>query len=142
MVAVNRALSRREWLLLSTALLSRAEVTPADDFFIRNHFAEPQVSLAEWKLKVEGRVARPLQVTFSDLLESPVSGVESVLECAGNSPAGNGLSAGLWHGVPIARLLDRAGADPSGSVLLERADEGQLLSGRARTAYQRVVPQN
>jgi DMSO/TMAO reductase YedYZ molybdopterin-dependent catalytic subunit len=128
-------------LFLSAAFATRAEVTPADDFFIRDHFAEPELSLAAWRLRVEGRVARPVELSFSDLLESATMRVESVLECAGNSPAGNGVSAGLWAGVPISKLLEEAGANPSGSVLLEGADEGQLVRASARAPYRRVVSQ-
>ncbi len=139
---MNSALSRREWLLLGAGLVARADITPAEEFFIRNHFPEPQLSLAGWKLRVEGRVTRPLELSFSDLLESPPTRVESVLECAGNAAAGDGVGAGVWHGVSIAALLDQAGADPSGSILLEGSDEGELLPGRMRTAYRRVVPQS
>jgi len=139
---MNPAVSRREWLLLGAGLLARADITPADRFFIRDHFPEPHLSLAGWKLRLEGHVTRPLELTFSDLLESPITRVESVLECAGSTPGGDGVSAGLWHGVSIAALLDQAGADHAGSVLLEGADEGELLPGHARTAYVRVVPQS
>jgi DMSO/TMAO reductase YedYZ molybdopterin-dependent catalytic subunit len=140
---VNPRISRREWLLLGAGFaFAQTDVTPADESFVRDHFGEPQLSLATWKLRLEGHVARPFDVTFSDLLESPATRVESVLECAGNSPAGNGVSAGVWQGVWMANLLDQAGADPSGPVLLEGADEGQLLAGGARTAYLRVVPQS
>jgi DMSO/TMAO reductase YedYZ molybdopterin-dependent catalytic subunit len=135
------SLSRRQCMLLGAGLLARAEVTPMDGFFIRDHFGEPQLSLATWKLSVEGRVKHPFALTFSDLLDAPVTGLESVLECAGNSPAGNAVSAGLWQGVSLGKLLEQAGADPAGTVLLEGADEGQLLPGRTRTPYRRVVPQ-
>ena len=83
-----------------------------------------------------------MDLTFSDLLESPLTRVESVLECAGNTPAGDGVGAGVWHGVSMAALLDQAGAEGSGSIILEGADEGELLPGRARAAYARVVPQS
>ena len=66
--------------------------------------------------------------------------LESVLECAGNGSNGNGVSAGVWEGIPMARVLEQAGAEASGDVLLEGADEGQLLNERPRSPYRRIVP--
>jgi DMSO/TMAO reductase YedYZ molybdopterin-dependent catalytic subunit len=67
-------------------------ITPSDRFFVRDHFAEPEVSLRDWSLKIEGRVARPLELSFADLLEAPTKKAEVVLECAGNAAAGTGRS--------------------------------------------------
>src|SRR5947209_16970086 len=60
-------------------------VTPSDLFFVRDHFSEPELSLSDWRLKLEGRVAHPTQLTLADLLELPAKKVEAVLECAGNT---------------------------------------------------------
>src|SRR5712692_8930007 len=135
-------LSRRAWLLSlgGVAILRGAEqnlvsplaaisgtVTPANLFFVRDHFAEPDLSLATWTLRIEGSVARPVAVSFSDLLESPTSKMEAVLECAGNPASGFAVSNGIWEGVPLAHLLERA--KPRGEaayVLLEGADTGSL----------------
>ena len=38
-------------------------ITPSDRFFVRDHFAEPEVSLRDWTLRIEGRVARPLELS-------------------------------------------------------------------------------
>src|SRR5207248_3423032 len=62
-------------------------ITPADLLFVRDHFGEPELSLSSWRLRIEGRVRRPLELSLADILESPVKEVEAVLECAGN-PAG------------------------------------------------------
>src|SRR5205814_3930246 len=126
----------REWLLGATALAqsgagaAQPEVTPeltqAEQFFVRDHFAEPELSLHTWKLSIEGRVARPVELTFSDLLESRTVEQPSVLECAGNGEAGAAVSMGVWQGVRLSTLLDKAGAEPSADVLLEGADWGPL----------------
>jgi DMSO/TMAO reductase YedYZ molybdopterin-dependent catalytic subunit len=139
---MKAGLSRREWLLLGAGLAyGQTNVTPADELFVRNHFDEPTLLLRSWKLRVEGHVARPLDLTFSDLLEMPPTKLEAVLECAGNGEAGNGIGVGIWQGASIRQVLRDAGADPSGDVLLEGFDEGQLLRDRLHTAYQRIVPQ-
>jgi len=84
-------------------------VTPADRFFIRDHFREPELSLSSWRLKIEGRVEHPLELTLSDILESPTKVLEAVLECAGSPPDGSAASNAVWEGVPLARLLEKAG---------------------------------
>src|SRR5690242_21516498 len=60
-------------------------VTPPDLFFVRDHFREPELSVSAWRLKIEGRVARPLELKLADVLESPSKKLEAVLECAGRS---------------------------------------------------------
>ncbi|HEY6371704.1 MAG TPA: hypothetical protein VIX37_14080, partial [Candidatus Sulfotelmatobacter sp.] len=76
-------MTRREFVLLSGArpLLGQAPeppgpqnlsfplesilgaITPPNLLFVRDHFSEPELSLSSWKLKVEGRVAHPLELT-------------------------------------------------------------------------------
>ena len=36
-------------------------ITPAELFFIRDHFSEPELSLSSWRLRIEGRVRRPVE---------------------------------------------------------------------------------
>ncbi len=116
-------------------------LTPADLFFVREHFSQPDLSLLSWKLRVEGHVKRPLEVSFSDLLLLPVTKLEAVLECAGNGPGGFAVSNGVWEGVPLAALLSDAGVTAGAEeVLLEGADEGRLSKSASVFPYARIVP--
>ena len=54
-------------------------LTPPELFFVRDHFSEPELSLSSWKLRVEGSVARPLELDFADLLEAPTQNIEAAL---------------------------------------------------------------
>src|SRR5580704_19448563 len=76
-------------------------ITPADRCFVRDHFREPELSLSSWRLKIEGRVEHPLELTLSDILESPTKVLETVLECAGSPPDGSAASNAVWEGVPL-----------------------------------------
>src|ERR1700730_16550130 len=87
-------------------------ITPADFFFVRDHFPEPDLSLDAWRLKIEGRVAHPAELSLADLLESPTKKLEAVLECAGNTAGGSAASNAVWEGVPLGYLLRRAGVEP------------------------------
>src|SRR5690349_16576455 len=139
----SRPISRRAWLasLASGALTPRADaqnvvsplqeipgrVTPAARFFVRNHFAEPELSIESWTLTIEGRCARRTRLGFSDLLEAPPAKLEAVLECAGNPASGPAVSNGIWEGVRLAWMIDQARPDSSAThILLEGADSGSL----------------
>jgi DMSO/TMAO reductase YedYZ molybdopterin-dependent catalytic subunit len=116
-------------------------VTPAEAFFVREHFAEPEVSLNTWKLRVEGRVARRLELSLADLIESPVQKIEAVLECAGNGPGGAAVSNAAWEGVPFSTILREAKAAPEATnILLEGADTGRLMQDSPPLPYCRLVP--
>jgi DMSO/TMAO reductase YedYZ molybdopterin-dependent catalytic subunit len=112
-----------------------------DRFFVRDHFQEPNLSLSEWTLKVEGHVSQPLTVSFSDLMLAPAQQQEATLECAGNGSPGFAVSTGVWKGVPLSFLLAAASPLPgAGEVLLEGADEGKLFSRARPSNYARIVP--
>jgi DMSO/TMAO reductase YedYZ molybdopterin-dependent catalytic subunit len=114
--------------------------TPADQFFVREHFAEPELLLKTWRLRVEGRVARPLELSLADLIESPTRKLEAIIECAGNAAGGSAVSNAVWEGVPISHLLREAGAAADAvSVLLEGADSGRLMPESPRAAYCQVA---
>ena len=116
-------------------------VTPRELFFVREHFAEPKISLREWRLNIEGSVAKPYELSFADLLESPTRKVEAVLECAGNLAGGSAVSNGVWEGVSIADLLREAAvAAGAQAVLLEGLDSGQLMQGSPRLPYCQILP--
>jgi DMSO/TMAO reductase YedYZ molybdopterin-dependent catalytic subunit len=116
-------------------------LTPPDLFFVREHFSEPTVSLRTWKLRVEGRVARPLTLTLSDLLESTTTKVEAVLECAGNVAGGSAASNAVWEGVSVAQLLEQAQPQAdAANLLFVGADRGRLLASSPTLPYLRLVP--
>lgn len=116
-------------------------VTPADLFFIRDHFSEPELSLSSWRLRIEGRVRHPLELSLADLLESPAKELEAVLECAGNPAGGSAVSNARWQGVSFPHLLQETGvAEDAVAVLLEGADRGRLFQESPSLAYCQIVP--
>jgi DMSO/TMAO reductase YedYZ molybdopterin-dependent catalytic subunit len=112
-------------------------ITPNDRFYVRNHFAVPNLDPRAWRLRVEGAVRQALQISAEDLRRLPSRTVTVTLECAGNgrcllNPAVRGVQWGLgavsnaeWTGVPLAAVLERAGLrDGAVDVVLEGADTG------------------
>src|SRR6266540_2332400 len=122
------------------------ETAPADlfskdteKFFVRSHFAVPEVDLKGFKLNVEGHVENKLELTLDDLKKMEPVSREIVLECAGNSrvflvPQARGLQWGhgavgiaKWTGVPLGAILERAKVKAgAGAVVLVGADKGTI----------------
>ena len=114
-------------------------ITPNDRFYVRSHFAVPTIDRANWRLKVEGAVKTPLELSYDDLMRMNAQTTTATLECAGNarvflSPAAKGAQWGLgavsnaeWAGVPLGAVLQRAGVDPNAvEVIFEGADMGEI----------------
>jgi DMSO/TMAO reductase YedYZ molybdopterin-dependent catalytic subunit len=114
-------------------------VTPAEQLFIRSHFAVPKLEARGWRLKIEGLVERAAEISYDELLRLPSRTVTMTLECAGNSriflmPKVLGLQWELgavgnaeWRGVPLRLVLEHAGVKPGAlEVILEGADSGEI----------------
>ncbi|WP_205679145.1 sulfite oxidase [Aquisphaera insulae] len=114
-------------------------LTPASRFYVRSHFAIPQVEASSWRLKVEGSVARPFEMGLDELKALPPQTRTAMLECAGNGrvflvPKAKGLlwetgavGNAEWTGVPLKALLERAGVKEGAvDVILEGSDKGKV----------------
>jgi DMSO/TMAO reductase YedYZ molybdopterin-dependent catalytic subunit len=113
-------------------------ITPNDRFYVRSHFAVPQLDARTWRLRVEGAVERPLDLSYQELLRLPALTRAVTLECAGNgrsflTPPTKGVQWGLgavsnaaWTGVPLGAILKQAGLRRDAvEVVLEGADSGE-----------------
>jgi DMSO/TMAO reductase YedYZ molybdopterin-dependent catalytic subunit len=121
--------------------LAEGEITPNRAFYIRNHFAIPDLNGERYRLSVSGLVERPLSVSLSDLHKLPSECRIVTLECAGNgrsffSPAVAGehwdlgaTSTAEWTGVRLIELLERAGVQPGASEVIFRGADGGQVGG-------------
>src|SRR5262249_10217606 len=112
-------------------------LTPARAFYIRDHFAVPTIDRAGWRLALDGKVARPLALTYNELRARPCRTLLVPLEGAGNGrtglnppaegePFGYGVaSTAEWTGVPLRTVLETAGLRPGvREILCVGADGG------------------
>ena len=106
------------------AVFNEGLLTPNDAFFVRYHWSGLPLSInpAAYRLRLGGHVSNPLELSLGELrrMGDPASLV-AVNQCSGNSrghftPRVNGgqLSNGAmgnarWTGVPLKRLLEKAG---------------------------------
>jgi DMSO/TMAO reductase YedYZ molybdopterin-dependent catalytic subunit len=120
-------------------------VTPNESFYVRCHFPIPQIDAQDWRLKIEGEIAEPFQLSYDQLLALPARSISATLECAGNSrsflnPKVKGVpwvlgavGNAIWEGVPLSVLLERAKVKPGATeVIFEGADKGRVEGARAR----------
>jgi DMSO/TMAO reductase YedYZ molybdopterin-dependent catalytic subunit len=114
-------------------------ITSNESFYVRNHFPQPRVDGRAWRLRVEGAVDRPLELSLDDLRGMASRTQTALLECAGNNrsflrPQVRGVQWDTgavgnadWAGVPLTALLDRAGVRNNAvDVILEGADRGTV----------------
>ena len=131
-------------------------ITPTDQFYVRTHFPVPKIDKHKWRLRVEGRVATPFEISLTELTQLDAQTLPVTLECAGNNrsllePKVKGVQWGLgavgtanWTGVPLSILLERAVVSPHArEVVLEGADGGTLddpKAPRGQLNFARSVP--
>ena len=114
-------------------------ITPNESFYVRCHFPIPEISAKDWRLKIEGEVEAPFELSYEELRRMESRTIAATLECAGNNriflePKVKGVQWELgavgnakWTGVPLAALLERANPKAGAiEVILEGADEGEV----------------
>lgn len=131
--------------------------TPNEQFYIRTHFGVPDLKASSWKLKVEGHVERPLEISYDELRKMESQTLTSILECSGNSRVHleppqvsirweqGGVSNAEWRGVPLSAVLERAGVRQGAvEVILEGHDKGKFEEPNPKTPgeihYARSLP--
>ncbi len=131
-------------------------ITPNDRFYIRSHFPVPQIDRSTWRLRIEGAVESPLELSYDDLCGLPSTTIPATLECAGNGrvflvPKVKGTQWELgavgnaqWTGVSLGEVLRRAGVKAGAlEVILEGADCGTISEApkpAGKIHYARSVP--
>lgn len=120
--------------------LRAALVTPQPEFYVRSHGNVPALDEATHRLRVDGLVSRPLDLSMAELRRRfPEHTVTAVMQCAGNRRAdlqsvrptlGNPWAPGAignarWTGVRLADVLEAAGAETAAGlhVAFESCDE-------------------
>jgi DMSO/TMAO reductase YedYZ molybdopterin-dependent catalytic subunit len=135
------ALLRPSFLADDSTVSVRQLLTPNTDFFIRNHFQTPQINDESWSLALEGMVAKPIKLSYADLLLMPAEKGKVTLECAGNPSGGAGVGTAVWSGVPLAKLLQQAGVQSGAStVVFHGADSGDGEDAPPGTRFARAIP--
>jgi sulfane dehydrogenase subunit SoxC len=126
----------------------RYDHTPIGLHYLLIHYDIPPVDPTAWRLRVEGLVHRPLELSLEDLRSLPAATVEVTLECAGNGRALHeprpvsqpwlleAVGTAAWTGAPLRTVLEEAGlADGAVSVAFQGLDRG--IEGGIEQRYER-----
>jgi DMSO/TMAO reductase YedYZ molybdopterin-dependent catalytic subunit len=81
------------------------EVTPLKDFGTMG-VSDYEVDMDNWHLEVDGRVKKPLRLTYKEILELPAIERKILLICPGFF-----ANHGRWKGLSMKALLERAGIE-------------------------------
>jgi DMSO/TMAO reductase YedYZ molybdopterin-dependent catalytic subunit len=113
------------------------DVTPTGMHYLLVHFDIPFLDAAAWRLRIGGRVARPLELDLDALRARPRVSQPVTLECAGNGRARltprpisqpwleGAIGTAVWTGTPLAGVLADAGlADDAVELVFTGADHG------------------
>ena len=134
-------------------LLATSDITANRSFYVRNHFSIPKVDPPRWRLKVSGDVKKPLRLSLPSIMRMPAKTVVTTMECAGNGrskmnprPPGTpwrtgAVGAASWTGVPLKRVLAKAGVKDSALEVLFRGADSGLVGGQL-TRFERSLPIN
>jgi len=126
----------------------RYDLTPAGLHYVLIHYDIPWVDPASWRLRVRGRVGRPITLDLPTLQSMPRHSVRVTLECAGNGRAHldprpvrqpwltGAVGTAEWTGVRLRDLI--ADAEPESDavdVVFTGVDHGVELGHEGN--YQR-----
>ena len=97
-------------------------ITPNDEFYvIDTALSVPRVDLRTWTLSFTGLVDTPFSVTYDELLAMPLVERYITLACVSNRVGGDLVGNAKWLGVPLWRLVERAGVRSQGTQLVGRS---------------------
>ena len=92
--------------------------------FEENSIKGPQhVDVKSYRLKVGGLVAKPLALSFEEVLARPARSRVTIVHCV----EGWDVKI-LWEGVPLAALLDEAGPRTAANTVIFRSADGYSTS--------------
>ncbi len=124
---------------------TRAELTANRDFYrIDINLQPPKVDGKAWRLKLEGLVEHPLELSLDDIRSKPRQTQALTLSCISNPVGGDLISTSFWTGVLFRTLLDEAGLKEGvKEVYIESADGfyesvplSEAMDGRTLLVYE------
>ena len=121
----------------------RHPFTPNDAFYVRWHMGVPDLTLADWRLRISGPAAKsPREYTQDELRRKfPMHEVAAVNQCSGNrrglfSPHVPGVQWGygamgnaVWRGVRLKDILEEAGLAASSVEVVANGADAPTLTG-------------
>ncbi len=131
----------------------RGWITPTESFFVRNHFAVPEIDLAGRRLRLTGCIDSAAGFRWDELDAMPQHSVFATLECAGNGCSyleqrADGVQWGRgavgnaeWSGVSFRDLVENRQIDERTlEIVFKGADQGREGGGKGEIPFARSLP--
>ncbi|MGB3011346.1 MAG: molybdopterin-dependent oxidoreductase [Mycobacterium sp.] len=100
-------------------------ITPNDEFYrIDTALSVPQLSRADWRLRIHGMVDREVTYTFDDLQRFEPIEKTVTLACVSNPVGGDLISNATWVGYRVRDLLRDAGIAADADMVLSTSIDG------------------
>ncbi|MDQ4116984.1 MAG: molybdopterin-dependent oxidoreductase, partial [Actinomycetota bacterium] len=100
-------------------------VTANPDFYrIDTALRVPALRAEDWRLRVHGRVARSLEISFDELLSRPLVERWVTMTCVSNEVGGGLVSTARFVGVELRELLREARPAPGADQVLSTSSDG------------------
>lgn len=96
----------------------------ADFYRIDTALSVPQLSRADWRLRIHGMVDREVTYTFDDLKRFEPIEMVVTLTCVSNPVGGNLISNATWTGYRVRDLLADSGIHPDADMVLSTSVDG------------------
>ena len=105
--------------------LLSSEITPTYLFYrIDINPIVPEVDEKTWSLTIKGLVDNPLTINYGEIRAMPSVEQYATLECVSNKIGGDLISTGLWKGVKLKDILDRAKVKTGAKYIAFRCSDG------------------
>ena len=100
-------------------------VTPNSDFYrIDTALTVPQVPVDTWRLRIDGMVRQPLELSYDDLLGRDLVEADITMTCVSNEVGGGLVGNARWLGVRLDELLDEVGVEDRADQVVGRSFDG------------------
>jgi DMSO/TMAO reductase YedYZ molybdopterin-dependent catalytic subunit len=100
-------------------------ITANSDFYrIDTALSVPQVSRADWRLRIHGMVGKEVTYTFEDLQRFEAVEKTVTLTCVSNPVGGELISNATWVGYRVRDLLREAGIASDADMVLSTSIDG------------------
>ncbi|MGZ8812849.1 MAG: molybdopterin-dependent oxidoreductase [Mycobacterium sp.] len=100
-------------------------VTNNENFYrIDTALSVPQLSRADWELKIHGMVDREITYRFDDLDKFEVIEKLVTLTCVSNPVGGDLIGNAAWTGYRVRDLLEKAGIHKDADMVLSKSIDG------------------
>ncbi|WP_156623840.1 molybdopterin-dependent oxidoreductase [Mycobacterium sp. 852002-40037_SCH5390672] len=100
-------------------------VTAGADFYrVDTALIVPQLSHADWRLRIHGMVEHEATYSFDELAHFDVVETVTTLTCVSNPVGGDLISTGVWTGYRVADLLAATGVRADADMVLSTSIDG------------------